>query len=434
MAVTKPKTASLVKLLWLRLQTACTLRKPRSSSLKRLSAIALYLGLSATGLSTLSTQVFAAVLPEDRADILLHSYNGDGSTFKGPSILVRKHYKDRVSVWGNYYIDMNSSASIDVMTQGSPYEEERVEHSVGMDYLHDKTIMSLSYTNSSENDYEADTVAIGISQDFFGDLSTLTMSYSKGEDEVYQNVREGPGKDDIVGRNLQGYASHQRFGVGWTQILTKSWIVALNAEASVDEGYLRNPYRSVRAYSQITEGGINREPENYPTTRSSEAYALKQMIYLPYRAAVKLEYRVFWDSWDIEAENYEVRYTHPFGEDIVLDLRYRAYDQTQASFYSDIFAYPGEYEFMASDKELSTYQTQAIGFGFTYELKKDWIKWFDRGTVNFNFDRVTYTYDNFSNKLLTEGPDSAGSGIEFGAEPNFEFSANVSRFFISLWY
>lgn len=383
-------------------------------------------------LGALSHSAIAAVLPEDRADVLWHNYSGDGSTFKGPSILVRKQYKDKVSVWGNYYIDMNSSASIDVMTQGSPYEEERTEYSAGMDYLHDKTIMSVSFTNSSENDYEADTFAIGVSQDFFGDLSTLTMSYAKGEDEVYQNIRQGPGKDDITGRVFIGPASHQRFAIGWTQILTKSWIAALNAEASVDDGILRNPYRSVRYFQG--DGSTRRQQERYPTTRSGQAYALKNMVYLPYRAAVKLEYRTFSDSWDIEASNWEIRYTQPYKENFIFDLRYRYYDQTQAFFYSDVFAYIDEFTFLASDKELSTYENTAIGFGVTYELDKKWIKWFDRGTLNFNFDYVTYNYDNFSNKLLTEGPDAENFNVNPGEEPMFEFDAKITRVFLSLWY
>lgn len=377
-------------------------------------------------------QLHAAVLPEDRADILLHSYNGDGSTFKGPAVLVRKQFKDKVSIWGDYYIDMNSSASIDVMTQGSPYEEERTETSAGMDYLHDKTIMSVSVTNSSENDYEADSFALGLSQDFFGDLSTLTMSYSRGEDEIFQNIRSGPSKGDIEGREKKGDASHQRFGIGWTQILTKNWIVALNAEASVDEGFLNNPYRSVRYIAQNNGGTITqgRQPENYPTTRNSEAYALKSMYYLPYRAAVKLEYRTFSDSWNIKASNYEIRYTHPYKKAFIFDLRYRYYEQTQASFYSDLFNYESEYEFMASDKELSTYDNFAVGFGITYELKKEWLGWFDRGTLNLNVDHVTYNYDNFRDKRQS----MTGGSSQPGEEEQFGFSANATRLFISLWY
>ena len=115
----------------------------------------------------------AAVLPEDRADIMYHGYDGGGLQVDGPSVLVRKGFKDKVSVWANYYVDMITSASIDVVSTASEYTEERKEKSIGFDYLHGKTSMGLSYTNSEESDYSANSVSFAISQDFFGDLTTF---------------------------------------------------------------------------------------------------------------------------------------------------------------------------------------------------------------------------------------------------------------------
>ncbi|MFB3107166.1 MAG: DUF3570 domain-containing protein, partial [Pseudomonadales bacterium] len=129
----------------------------------------------------------AAILPEDRSDVMYHGYDGGGLEVVGPSVLVRKSYKDMISVWGNYYVDTITSASIDVVTTASEYEEERKEASIGVDYLHGKTFMGLSYTNSEESDYTANSVRFGISQDFFGDLTTLGISYARGWDEVSRN-------------------------------------------------------------------------------------------------------------------------------------------------------------------------------------------------------------------------------------------------------
>ncbi|MCG8538200.1 MAG: DUF3570 domain-containing protein, partial [Pseudomonadales bacterium] len=119
----------------------------------------------------------AAVLPEDRADVMYHSYDGGDITIDGPAVLVRKGVTDDISVSAQYYVDEISSASIDVMVVASPYTEERTEYTVGADYLINKTIISAGYTNSSENDYEADTYSLGVSQDFFGDLSTLSLGF-----------------------------------------------------------------------------------------------------------------------------------------------------------------------------------------------------------------------------------------------------------------
>ena len=72
------------------------------------------------------------MLPEERADTMYHYYSGDNVTIDGPSLLLRKNIKETVSVFGNYYVDSISSASIDVVTTGaSPYEEERQEYTRG---------------------------------------------------------------------------------------------------------------------------------------------------------------------------------------------------------------------------------------------------------------------------------------------------------------
>src|SRR5690606_10720042 len=109
--------------------------------------IALCLMLAAQG-------AVGGVLPEDRTDVLYHLYDGGGVQIDGPSLLMRKQVAKNVSVVGNYYVDMVSSASIDVITTASPYTEEREQYSLGMDYLHGNTSMSLGYTSSVESDFE----------------------------------------------------------------------------------------------------------------------------------------------------------------------------------------------------------------------------------------------------------------------------------------
>src|SRR5688500_1648216 len=123
----------------------------------------------------------AGVLPEDRADVLYHRYDGGGVTIHGPSVLVRKKMAEKYSISANYYMDMVTSASIDVETSGaSEYKEERTQYNVSFDYLRGKTTYNLNFTSSEENDYEAETVTFGISQDLFGDLTTISLGFSKG--------------------------------------------------------------------------------------------------------------------------------------------------------------------------------------------------------------------------------------------------------------
>src|SRR5512140_3417321 len=125
-----------------------------------------------------------AVLPDDRADVLYHRYDGGGVTIDGPSLLVRKKFAEKYSVTANYYVDMVSSASIDVMTTASPYKETRTQGSIGFDMLNGKTQYSVNYIYSTENDYTAHTASFDLSQDLFGDLTTISFGYSQGWDDV----------------------------------------------------------------------------------------------------------------------------------------------------------------------------------------------------------------------------------------------------------
>jgi len=137
-------------------------------------------------LAAVSPRADAGVLADDRADALYHLYSGGGSEIDGTSILVRKKVGDSVSFVGNYYLDLISSASIDVVTTASPYNEKRTQWSLGMDYLRGNTTMSVSYTTSTESDFDANTYAFSVSQDMFGDLTTLTLSYAWSVDPTIQ--------------------------------------------------------------------------------------------------------------------------------------------------------------------------------------------------------------------------------------------------------
>src|SRR6187455_813493 len=166
----------------------------------------------------------AGVLPEDRADVLYFRYDGGGVTIDGPSMLVRKSIGEHVSVAANYYIDMVSSASIDVQTSASPYDDERTQSSLSVDFLHGKSTYSIGAVKSDESDYLANTVFAAISHDMFGDLTTISFSFKKGENEVFRNV-----KIDGVKVNDPNFAETMEmksYNVAISQILTKNLIMS----------------------------------------------------------------------------------------------------------------------------------------------------------------------------------------------------------------
>jgi hypothetical protein len=358
----------------------------------------------------------AGVLPEDRADFLLHSYDGGGVTIQGPSLLVRKQFAQKFSASANYYVDKVQSASIDVVTTASPYEEERTQYSVGLDYLHDRWTMSVGLTNSEENDYAAETLSFGVSQDIFGDLTTVSLGYTLGDDVVGR--RGDPTFTDTVEK--------QSYKLGLSQILTKNLLLGLSFETITDEGFLNNPYRQVRYLDASSAQGYSYEREVYPRTRTSDAGAARLRYYLPWRAAIHGEYRQYSDTWDIASDTVELGYTHPIEPGWMIEGKLRFYSQDKADFYSDLFARSNFQNFIARDKELSTFTSQSLRLAVSYDIVRGGWKFVERGTVNVIYDHLMFDYEDFR--------DLTGSGAAPGTEPFYTFDANVVQVFISFWF
>jgi opacity protein-like surface antigen len=367
------------------------------------------------GLVLLTAPADAAILPEDRSDVMYHGYDGGGLKVDGPSVLIRKAYKDKFSFWGNYYVDMISSASIDVVTTASPYTEERKEFSAGVDYLHGKTSMGASYTNSEESDYSANAARFSINHDFFGDLTNVGITYARGWNEVRRNG------DDLFLEE----ATTQSYRLDVSQILTKNLIINMNYEGVTDEGFLNNPYRQIRYLDPTSARGYSFELENYPRTRTSSAFALRGMYFLPYRASARAEFRTYSDTWGIKGWNAELGYVHPITDKLMIEAKYRYYTQTRADFYEDIFPYSQSQNFMARDKELASYQNHTVGAGISYEFNLGW-GFLNRGQVSLLVDYMMFDYQDFRDLRVTDVPP--------GEEPMYDLQATVIRAFISFYY
>ena len=361
----------------------------------------------------------AAVLPEDRADVLYHSYDGGGITIDGPSVLVRKGFDDKVSVSANYYVDNISSASIDAITQASPYTENRTQTSISADYLNDKSTVSYSYTQSTENDFDALTQSFSITQEMLGGLTTVSLGYTVGDNTI---TKTGDA-------SFEDNSKFKNFRVSIGQILTKKLILSIAYDNISDEGFLNNPYRQVRLVDPADSLSYIFEPENYPRTRTSNAASFNLRYYLPYRASIHGGYRYFTDSWDIKADTFDIGYTHPLNDEWTIEASLRLYSQNQASFYNDLFDSPtvSTQTFQARDKELSTYSDVTLGLGVIYSFSSSSLGGlFERSTANLFIDYIQFDYDNFRDIRVT--------GVQPGTEPLYSFSATVLRVYFSFWF
>jgi len=364
----------------------------------------------------LPVSAVAGVLPDDRADLMYHYYDGGGVTIDGPSLLVRKKFAEKYAVNASYYVDMVSSASIDVITTASPYKEERTQYGVGFEYLRGKVTYTANFSNSSENDYNADTASLAISQDMFGDLTTVSLYFTRGWDDV---TRRGDATfADKVDRRI--------YGIDVSQIATKSLILGLSFETITEEGFLNNPYRQVRFLDPDAALGYSYEAERYPRTRTGNALAIRGRWYLPYRAAIEGDYRFYTDTWDILGHTAEVSYTQPVFDQWTFDVHARFYTQNSAEFYSDLYPRENFQNFLARDKELASMTSTTLGFGLAYEFKPGHMDFLDKAALNLRYDRIHFDYGDFRDLRVT--------GVPPGTEPLYNFDADVIRFFFSGWF
>lgn len=354
--------------------------------------------------------VAAATLPEDRVEAFYHRYEGGGMVIDGPSVLVRKNAGNQASFSGQYYVDSVSAASVDVLATASKYSEERTEYTLGADYLQGDAILSLGFTNSSENDYEANTVHFSVSQEFFGGLSTLTLGYARGWD----TIRE------VGNADFEEEAQRQNYQLGLSQVITRNSLVSLDLELVTDEGFLQNPYRQNRYLDPDNPGSFAYQPERYPETRTSFAVAPSAIYYLPWRASVSAGYRYFTDSWDIDAHTWELDYVHSLGAHWLLEGGLRFYSQEQADFYSDLFPFRNSQTHLGRDKELSSFSGTTVSGGVSYQWHKGAVPGMERVQLSLLLDYLDFRYDNFRDV-------TAPGDFQPGAEPLYQFDALVTR-------
>ena len=371
-----------------------------------------------------------AVLPEDELDYEYNQYEGGGQHVVSKTWLIRKKVGDSVDLSYTHLTDVVSGASIDVQLSASPYTEQRTQDSVSAQYLHGKSTYSVSYSHSYEPDYTSNSAVFAISEDMFGDLTTVTMSFRRTWNDVFKMLKLANGDkihDPSFGKKNMDERS---YAVGLTQILTRNSILSLNLEVITDEGWISNPYREV-AYLDPTSGkGFSLEPEVDPNTRTSNAIGGDYKYYLPWHAALDAQYRFFHDTWGITANTGQIGYTQPWRK-WTFDGSVRYYTQTGANFYSNVFQYANQQNFMSRNRELSNYNSISAGVGATYQFTIPYAsRWIPKSTFNLRFDHLTIDYKDFTNATLV----NPAAGIGITNAPLYTFNANIWQVFVSLWF
>ena len=355
-------------------------------------------------------------------------------TIHGPSVLVRKKLAEKYAVSANYYMDMVTSASIDVEVerreriQGRARPvQPRLRLPARQDHVQPRATRTAKRTTTRPR-----RPSFGISQDLFGDLTTISMGFSRGADVV----RRRDTITDQIDPTFKEPIDRWSYRVGVSQILTKRLISSLQLEVITDEGFLNNPYRSYR-YRQS-----ERRPPVRARDRDLSAHAHQQRgrlerALLPAlsrggRTAAIASSRTPGAS---RRARSKLGYTHPMGTVDASKSSFRYYTQGNADFYSDLFDRPNQQNFLARDKELSTFVSQALQRGRDVRLR---CRAAGASSRRARSTSVTTASSSTTKTSATRASrccrPSDPNFRPAGTEPLYTFGANVIQVFVSVWF
>jgi len=350
---------------------------------------------------------------EDRVEVAYHRYEGGGVTSDGPALFVRKTLEGQYAVTAGYRLDMVSGTAIDLAGTDSPTEEDRHQYDLGLEHVRGKVSYGLDFTHGRDADSESTAARFSVSQLVFADLTKISLTFGVGWDDVYRRGDDSFRED----------AYRRIYGIDISQVVTPRLVAGLSWDTITEEGYLNNPYRSVRYRDPASATGYAFQPERYPRTRTGSAVAVRARYQFPYRFAVHGEYRFYSDDWDVRAHTLEVGYAHGFGDRWRLEARYRFHTQEGADFYSDLFPRRDFQPFLARDMSLSTMTSQTLGVGLGYEFETPWLDFLGRSAVRLSYDVVLSDYDDFRDLRFT--------GDAAGTEPLYSFDASIVQLVFS---
>jgi hypothetical protein len=181
-------------------------------------------------------------------------------------------------------------------------------------------------------------------------MTTVSLGYTRASDDV--------------GRKDEGFfdqAKHWRYRVGLSQILSRRWLASANFEAVSSDGFLGSAYRSALVFGAAV-------PERIPRTRTSRATKFRVIGEVAPALSMRAEYRYFWDTWDISSHTFDLGAARRFGEQWLVDVYTRAYQQSGALFYFDNAT--SETLYVTRNRQLSDYKSIALGAKGAYTWKR----------------------------------------------------------------
>jgi hypothetical protein len=295
---------------------------------------------------------------------------------------------EHVTLAAGYSADVVSGAtasvfSVDAVASATPFDDVRHEAHASIALKGSRSALSVGGGAAVERDYASINLAVGGNVDLPGKNTNLALSYNHHVDQVCD--RDNGMLNGLERRALNGLdpcdvskviVVEDRPGVTvWRDLqidtaqatLTQNMSPTLALQAGlfgqVLRGFQANPYRRVRV------SGVEPQ-ESVPDVRGRVSLLVQANKYLTgLHSAVHGSVRGYSDTWGVNSLALEMAYSQYLGDSLLVRLRGRVYQQTEASFFKDAFFYDTEGPagaFFTGDRELAPIRNVLAGAKLSY--------------------------------------------------------------------
>ncbi len=264
------------------------------------------------------------------------------------------------SAGGQYLVDVVSAASVDIVSTASRnWTEVRQEGNVDGAYKPGNFGVAANGSVSSEPDYLSWAAGGTLTQDLLSKNLTLQIGYGHGH--------------DVAGRTGTPFSVFSRvldrdaFKAGATLVLDPSTVGSLLADVNLENGDPSKPYRYIPLFAPgtfVPRGApielvnslrVSARPlEQLPLSRQRNALTAR-LSHRFHRATLRLEERLYADSWAMLATTSDVRFLFDLGARVETGPHGRVHVQSAASFWERAYTLGPGFDFPAirtGDREL----------------------------------------------------------------------------------
>lgn len=246
---------------------------------------------------------------------------------------------DSMSGASPLYHDTLSGAS------GLGIEDERWAGNIAITKGFERFDITLGLEASDEDDFTARGASLQSSIWSADKNTSVQFGVSAGDDSITSTNNPALDEDRTTLGGL----------VGVTQVLSPVSMLQFNFSFSTSDGYLTDQYKS---------------SDNRPASRDLYAALLRYNHYFAeLQGALHLDYRAYYDSWDVRNHMAEASWYQEIGTDWMLRPLVRYVTQSEAFFYSPLYP-PDSSGFFTADQRLASFGGASGGLKAVYKLSK----------------------------------------------------------------